>query len=147
MSSNSDEWATPTKWFEDFAKEWGPFDLDPCATAENAKAPRFYTEYVDGLKLPWVADQVFCNPPYSEIAKWVAKAQDEVNLGHCKRVCMLVPARTDTRWFSSAFARASLLLLIKGRLKFGGHKTSAPFPSCVFVFGARIWGPPEVYFL
>ncbi len=86
-SSNSDEWYTPTKFFEECEREvWG-FDLDPCATPENAKAKNFFTIEQDGLLSPWYG-KVFVNPPYSENNKtkrdgktiygWIEKCSMEI---------------------------------------------------------------------
>lgn len=50
-------------------------------------------------------------------------------------VVMLIPARTDTRYFHEfIYHKAREIRFIKGRLKFGDQKNSAPFPSMVVVF-------------
>ena len=61
-SSVSVEWVTPAAVFAQLDAEFGPFDLDPCATAENAKASRFYTAEDDWLSQPWKG-RVFMNSP------------------------------------------------------------------------------------
>lgn len=38
-SSATDEWATPQGEYDLLNREFGPFTLDVCATAENAKCP------------------------------------------------------------------------------------------------------------
>jgi len=77
---------------------------------------------------------VFCNPPYGrELGKWVEKAYNESRKGAC--VVMLIPARTDTRWFHDFILGRAEIRFLRGRLKFGGSKNSAPFPSMVVVFG------------
>ena len=77
---------------------------------------------------------VFCNPPYGkEIGKWVKKGYEE----SCKPetlVVMLLPARTDTKWFHDYCLKGQVEFL-RGRLKFGNSKNSAPFPSMIVVFG------------
>jgi phage N-6-adenine-methyltransferase len=148
FSSDSSEWSTPTDFFDNLNKEWD-FNLDPCATKENAKCDLFYTVKDDGLKLPWYAfpahqtinrewvpGRVFVNPPYGrEVGQWVEKAVAEVQNGNAEVVVMLLPARTDTRWFQDyVLPYASEIDFIRGRLKFGGSKNSAPFPSVVVVF-------------
>lgn len=50
---------------------------------------------------------------------------------------MLLPARTDTRWFHDYIYGKAEVRFIRGRLKFGGSKNSAPFPSMVVIFGGR----------
>lgn len=48
---------------------------------------------------------------------------------------MLIPARTDTRYFHDfIYNKAKDIRFVKGRLKFGGAKDNAPFPSMVVVF-------------
>lgn len=50
-------------------------------------------------------------------------------------VVMLIPARTDTRYFHEfIYHKAREIRFIKGRLKFGNQKNNAPFPSMVVVF-------------
>jgi site-specific DNA-methyltransferase (adenine-specific) len=75
----------------------------------------------------------FVNPPYSEILPWMEKAALEARAG--KTVVLLVPARTDTRWWHEFAMKAKEIRFIRGRLKFGNAKTGAPFPSAVVVFG------------
>jgi hypothetical protein len=57
-SSAKDEQATPQWLVDKHAAEFGSFDLDVAATAENAKAPRYYTRADDGLSLPWRGEVV-----------------------------------------------------------------------------------------
>lgn len=80
--------------------------------------------------------KVFCNPPYGrEIGKWVKKCFEEVRYNGCELAVMLIPARTDTKWFHDyIYEEAYEIRFIKGRLKFGDCKNAAPFPSMVVVF-------------
>lgn len=77
----------------------------------------------------------FCNPPYGrDIYAWVRKCYMEAQKINTI-VVMLIPARTDTRYFHEfIYHKAREIRFIKGRLKFGGQKNSAPFPSMVVVF-------------
>lgn len=52
MTSNTEEWATPIKFFEELNEEF-KFTLDPCATNENAKCNKFYTKEDNGLLKSW----------------------------------------------------------------------------------------------
>lgn len=132
FSSKTDEWSTPQSTFDQLAAEFGPFDLDVCASAANAKCARFYSREDDGLAQPWDALRIWMNPPYgAAIRSWMERAYLEGNAG--KRVVCLVPARTDTRWWHDYAAKGSVRFL-RGRLKFGGSRNSAPFPSAVVVF-------------
>lgn len=131
FSSKSDEWSTPEDFFGKLQVEFGPFELDPCATTENAKCAAFYTKSDNGLIQPWAPRKVFMNPPYSEINLWMAKAFEESRKGAL--VVCLVPSRTDTAWFHD-HAMKGEVRFIRGRLKFGGSKNSAPFPSALVIF-------------
>ena len=72
------------------------------------------------------------NPPYGrEIGQWVKKAYDSALCG--ATVVCLLPARTDTAWWHD-YAEKGEIELLRGRLKFGGHTNSAPFPSAIVVF-------------
>ena len=135
FSSASEEWATPQDLYDAWNAEYR-FDLDVAATPDNAKAPRYYTIADDGLSQPWEGT-VWCNPPYGRgIGKWIQKAYDTSRDGSAT-VVMLIPARTDTRWWHDYVAKAYEIHLVKGRLKFGGSAMNAPFPSCVVVFSAE----------
>lgn len=134
FSSATDLWATPQDFFNELDKEFH-FTLDPCATPENAKCKLYYTKQDNGLIQDWGGETVFCNPPYGkEIGAWVKKCHEEGNRQHTK-VVMLIPARTDTAYFHDyIYHKAKEIRFIRGRLKFGGSKNSAPFPSMVVVF-------------
>ena len=83
---------------------------------------------------------MFCNPPYSEIAKWVEKCYREGTKDNTT-VVMLIPARTDTRYFHNFIIHRSEVRFIEKRIKFGNAKYNAPFPSMIVVFrGARTKG-------
>ena len=54
---------------------------------------------------------------------------------------MLLPARTDTKWFHDYVLRADEIVLLKGRLKFrinGVEQNSAPFSSMLVRFGGSL---------
>jgi site-specific DNA-methyltransferase (adenine-specific) len=128
FTSNTDQWATPQDFFDKLNDEFH-FDLDVCATPENAKCEKYFTKDDDGLSQQWWG-VVYCNPPYGrEIGKWVKKCSEYEG-----ESVMLLPARTDTRWFHDYIYGKSEIRFIRGRLKFGGSKNSAPFPSMVVVF-------------
>lgn len=130
FSSKTNEWSTPQDFFNQLNGEFN-FTLDVAATAENAKCVRYFTKEDDGLAQSWDNEIVFCNPPYGrEIGKWVKKASE----ARGGAVIMLIPARTDTRYFHNYIYNKTEIRLLKGRLKFGDSKHSAPFPSMVVVF-------------
>ena len=133
LSSNSNEWGTPVEFFNELNKEF-QFTLDPCATKDNAKCKKYYTQSDDGLSKDWSREIVFCNPPYGrEIGKWVKKCSEVKN----STVVMLIPARTDTLYFHNYIYNKAEIRFIKGRLKFNGNQKgsgSAPFPSMLVIF-------------
>lgn len=136
-SSKSDEWATPQWLFDELNNEFD-FTLDACATDENHKCTNYYTIEQNGLAKNWGGQRVFCNPPYSEIDKWVEKAFYETKCDNTL-VCLLIPSRTDTRYFHNYIYQRTEIRFVKGRLKFGDGKGSAPFPSMIVIFrGAKI---------
>ena len=134
FSSESCEWATPQDFFDKLNEEFH-FTLDPCADVLNHKCEKYYTKDQDGLRQDWSGETVFCNPPYGrDVRKWVQKCFDEVYSGKCRCAVMLLPARTDTRWFHECIYHRAEIRFVKGRLKFGDQKQPAPFPSMVVIF-------------
>jgi site-specific DNA-methyltransferase (adenine-specific) len=121
MSSNRVDWKTPKAVYESLNKIFN-FDFDPCPTE-----PTF-----DGLKISW-GESNYMNPPYGgEIKKWIKKGYEESLKG--KKVIMLIPSRTDTKYWHDYVMKANELWFIKGRLKFDDTNNSAPFPSVIVVF-------------
>ncbi len=133
FTSNTDIWATPQDFFNKMNDEFH-FELDVCATSENAKCEKYFTEETNGLEQEWTG-VCWMNPPYGRvIGDWMKKAY-ESSLKGATVVC-LVPARTDTKWWHD-YAMKGEIRLIKGRLKFGDSQNSAPFPSAVVIFGEQ----------
>lgn len=135
----TDDWASP-KWVVDqVIAEFGPIDLDPAASEHNAVCDRYYTEEDDGLNQPWDGDLIYTNPPYGRgLLEWVKKALHEYQIGNAKRIVMLMPSRTCTRWFHLLWQKPNVeIRFFKGRLKYGTvpSKAGAPFPSCLVVIG------------
>ena len=132
FSSKTDLWGTPQDLFDKLDAEFH-FDLDVCAMPENAKCEQYYTPEQDGLVQEWTGT-CWCNPPYGrQIGKWVKKASE------CgTTVAMLIPARTDTKWFHDYIYGKAEVRFLRGRLHFvsaGGEvMDAAPFPSMVVVF-------------
>lgn len=120
FSSASDEWTTPEETYRALDAEFG-FKDDPCPLGGN----------VSGLLREW-GSPCFVNPPYSDIGPWMERALLEAQAG--KTVVLLVPSRTCTRWWHDYALKATEIRFIRGRLKFGGAKTGAPFPSAVVIF-------------
>lgn len=125
------------KWLKD---NWYlEFDLDAAASRFNAKAPRYFTEEDDSLNQDWFG-KVWLNPPYGRgIEKWFEKCAEQIQRKEVQSIHVLVPARTDTKWFHElVMPHAYNVYLIKGRLNFE-HETSikgknAPFPSMLILY-------------
>jgi phage N-6-adenine-methyltransferase len=132
-SSQSEEWATPLEFYNTLNREFA-FTLDPCATRHNAKCTAYYTKRNDGLSQDWGSQRVFCDPPYGRmIGNWAQKCLEASRRGAL--VVLLVHSRTDTRWFHDwVYGKADEIRFVRGRLKFGDGKQSAPFPSLVAIF-------------
>ena len=129
--STTSEWPTPQWLFSALDAEFG-FTLDPCSTHDNAKCQSHYTRREDGLRQDWGDAVVFMNPPYGrEIGKWMQKAYESAKRG--ATVVCLIPARTDTAWWHR-YAMKGEIRFYRGRIRFEGGKTGAPFPSAVVVF-------------
>lgn len=133
FSHNSDEWTTPRDLFVTLDAQCH-FTLDAAATKENALCKKYYTKENDGLTKSWENETVFCYPPYSNCYMWVYKACTEARYNNA-RVIMLLPARTDTKWFHDFVLPHGAIQFIRGRLKFGDAKNTAPFPSILVAFG------------
>jgi site-specific DNA-methyltransferase (adenine-specific) len=123
LTSQRQNWKTPKMFYKALDAEFD-FDLDPCPP--NPK--------IDGLSIDWGSCN-FVNPPYNKIILWVKKAYEEWKKG--KTVVLLIPSRTDTRWWHDYVMSATEIRFIKGRLCFDDSKHNAPFPSCLVIFKSQ----------
>lgn len=117
FSHESDDWRTPPDIYYYFINKGF---IDPCP----------YQADFDGLERIYVGQKLFCNPPYSDISTWVdylLKLHDDYNC----HFALLVPSRTDTKWFHELLDRGFPIYFFKGRLHFNDSKAGAPFPSCM----------------
>jgi site-specific DNA-methyltransferase (adenine-specific) len=148
FSRASDEWETPPDVFAALDAEFR-FGLDVAATATNRKTPLYLgpdraDAWTDALVVNWTqaaaGTACFMNPPYSRCRPFIAKAATEARCGTV--IVALVPARTDTHWWHDHVWDAQRhaprtgveVRFLRGRLKFSGMPTGAPFPSVVVVF-------------
>lgn len=124
------------------------FDIDLAATLQNTRCPKFFTKEDNSLIQPWTG-RCWINPPYGrKIGDWIEKAASEYKR-HVRPdgdeyyppnpIVMLLPARTDTKWFAKAVQTATEIRFIIGRVKFEGESAGAPFPSCLV-----IWKRPDI---
>lgn len=133
FTSTTDEWATPQEFFDAWNEKFH-FTLDACANKKNHKCKQYFSPEQNGLKQSWEGETVWCNPPYGRvIEQWVKKCYLEAQTPGTTVVALL-PARTDTRWFHDYIYHKAVIHFVKGRLKFGGSKVNAPFPSMVCIF-------------
>ena len=138
LSSKNMCWCTPQDFFNELNNEFN-FVLDPAATEKSAKCDLYYTPETDGLAQSWNrGGAVFCNPPYGrEISKWVEKAYRE-SLVVKYPIVLLVPARTDTKYFHNYIYEKAEIRFIKGRIHFtdeyGNTSYPSPFPSMVVIY-------------
>ena len=128
FSSLRTDWSTPSQLRAALDSEFH-FTLDPCELGDEGGL--FGRR--DGLLISWAGQRVFCNPPYGPaIPDWLKHGQEAAV------AVFLLPARTDTQWFHEHCLRYSReIRFLRGRLRFGGSKNSAPFPSMVVVYGAH----------
>jgi phage N-6-adenine-methyltransferase len=136
-NGNGREWETPPEIFAPLNAEFG-FTLDPCATAANAKCPRFFTEAENGLEQAWGDARVFMNPPYGrEIYAWTRKARTAASAGAL--VVGLLPASSDLAWWHEDVIGQEIRY-IRGRVRFltnGPYRASGFFASVIVIW--RAW--------
>ena len=122
FKSLSVEWATPAAVYEQLNAEFNfPYDPCPIGGTEDATAPLF---------AQWKGQRVYCNPPYGPGIRPFLELAREADIA-----VFLIPARTDMKWFHElVIPFAKEIRFIKGRLRFGGAKENAPFPSMICVF-------------
>ena len=134
FSSERGNWETPQDFFDKLNEEFR-FTLDVCAEEHTAKCEKYFTKEDNALDKDW-RGTCWMNPPYGRgIGVWLKKAYETAQNG--SMVVCLIPSRTDTKWWHDYVMSAHEIRFVKGRLKFDGHKNSAPFPSAIVVFRTR----------
>lgn len=145
-NGGSGEWATPDNLFRVIDHIFGPFDLDPCASDETAKAPTHFTWKEDGLAKNWNTTGVrpsyvraYMNPPYGKgINLWIEKMISEVADGNIEVGLALLPVRSGSPWWQHLVMQSARdIWLLQGRVIFdlpGGKNLSAPFASALVRF-------------
>lgn len=136
FSSKKQDWETPIDFFNKLDEVF-KFEIDVAASDDNAKCEKYFTEKDDGLDQEWNG-VCWMNPPYGrKQIKWIEKAYNESQNG--ATVVCLIPAKPDTKiWQDVIFKKTIAVCFVKGRLKFGGSKVNAPFPSALVVFSKEI---------
>ena len=140
-----EDWRTPEAVVELLHLLWdGPPDLDPCSGPGSiVQARRRIEPPDDGLAETWPG-RVFVNPPFGELSRWAAKCVEEKRQRGAE-VVLLLPSRTDTRYWHAHVRRAQAICFWRGRLKFLGAPAAAPFPVALAYFGPRPWAFQQVF--
>lgn len=132
--SQTDDWATPKDLWLGLNANY-QFELDAAASSQNHLCSNWFgLDHPDenrrnGLIGKWIG-RTWVNPPYGRgIYDWVEKASKHNDL-----VVMLLPSRTDTKWFHDFVMPNADIQFLKGRLKFGMGISPAPFPSVLVTF-------------
>jgi phage N-6-adenine-methyltransferase len=136
---STDGWGTPPRIWRRLSTAVSGFDLDPASGAENVPiADQRFTIEDDGLAQNWFGD-VWVNPPYSNPTVWIEKAVDEHNQNNTNSIMLLVPARTNTNWFSDNIEQADAICFLDHKVKFQQDGVDAddylPTPVCLIYFG------------
>lgn len=149
----SDLWQTP-KYFFNLLDNKFHFTLDPCTDKNNwLGTNKFYTKKDDGLKQDWKGEQVFVNPPFSQVEDkkirkgWAWKCYNE-GIKENTFVVLILPSRTDTKYFHDYIMKANEIWFCKGRVNFllNGKKpdNGATFPLAIIIFEKFNSGYPVI---
>lgn len=142
FSSKQEDYQTP-KWLYDKLNKIFSFNLDPCTSRDNPLGTKyFFTKQIDGLAQSWDLKSIYINPPYGrDIRKWLSKAYNSLQLNPDQVIVMLLPARTDTKWFHQYIYKQPNVEVrfLKGRLRFENTQSSAPFPSMVVILASPLF--------
>ncbi len=137
-SSDTPEWYTPPHIIDKVIDLFIDIDLDPCSNSmvnPSIPALKHFTKEENGLSKEWYG-KVYMNPPYGrDISHWVDKVIQEYRAGRVTEAILLVPSRTDTKWFGKL--NDYCFCFVRGRLKFSGVKNAAPFPNAVVYMGVN----------
>lgn len=148
-AAGREDWRTPPDVVELVRSLWGgKIGLDPCAPPDpahviakgNMAGPA--GSPADGLAARW-RGTVYVNPPFSGLADWAAKCSAEGKAG--AEVVLLLPARTDTAYWHDHIATAQAVCFWRGRMRFVGAPSSAPFPAALAYWGPRPWDFHRVF--
>lgn len=117
FSSLTDEWGTPMDLFREQDRKFN-FTLDPCGTKLRLLKEDMttWTKEDNGLPRSWAGQRVFVNPPFSEMTTWCQKCFAES--GRAELIVLLIPVRTDTKYFHEFIYHHSELEFLKGRLQY-----------------------------
>jgi hypothetical protein len=130
------DWGTPRALFEGLNREY-LFDLDGAADVGSTLLPDASTPEAP---IPWEGRRVFCNPPWSTIPPFIELAAT------ADLAVLLVPARTNSRWFHRALALGATVRFFEGRPSFTrdgvvgtAHRQNSPV-DCIFLVFQKLRG-------
>lgn len=135
IPTTSDDWETPPEIFNPLNKRY-KFTLDPCCKKETAKCKKFYTKEDDGLWRSWEDQRVWMNPPFSDIPRWVERANhDHMRPARASFIIGLLPAWTNRDWFHDHVYGHARITFLRGRIKFllNGKRFKSPQFGCMLV--------------
>ncbi|MGO2458225.1 phage N-6-adenine-methyltransferase [Vibrio casei] len=115
-----DLWQTPRFVFDYYDRRFG-FQWDLAASKKN-KLCEYYSDDAFSDCTHGFDGGVWCNPPFSEIPRWVDLCYD-ISIKSKVPVVLLLPADTSVRWFKRAFTLCTECHLISGRLSFINAET------------------------
>lgn len=141
FESTKQTWETPKILFDKLNKEFN-FEWDLAASKENALCEKYFDKENNALEQRWKGT-CWLNPPYGDksnkMVDWIKKAYDECQINPHLKVVMLIPARTNTKWFHEYCMKAAEIRFICGRPKFGDAKYGLPQPLCLVIFQQTIF--------
>ena len=132
-ASGKTDYGTPKKEYGHYDAMFG-FDLDVCATAENAKCDKYFTPEDNALEQTWTG-VCWMNPPYGkDLPKWLEKAYKETRKPRCT-VVAFIPASTETKWWHEwVVGKADKVIYHKGRVQFDGAEWPAKYANVAVVY-------------
>jgi hypothetical protein len=152
-------WATPPDFFK-WLDDQFHFDIDVCASKENAKCRMFITEHDDSFRTPWFQDlrndpyprlllSAFCNPGFQSPLQWHQRAFQQCNLDgreygmpmkHVRFACVLGVQWASQEWARFAFEKTLMIINLSPRIQYiappGVKQSSNNYESCVFVYSS-----------
>lgn len=134
FESAKQDWETPSNLFNRI-NDIFHFTIDLAATENNTKCKKFISE--DSLSIPWKGIG-WLNPPYggevlNRLSNWVEKAFKD-SKEFQSTIVMLLPARTNTKWWHKFCMKSYEIMFIEGRPKFGEAFYGLPQPLALVVF-------------
>ena len=139
IGGGNDKWGTPQDLFDEIRAKWFTgIVFDPCPNYDRIlNGTNFFAQDLkfDGLTCEWGWGEIFINPPFSNIAPWVQKSFE---VCHKRKIVMLLPARTDQKWFYD-FGKYAETVFIRNRVNYvdvnSNKKSCASFASMLMLFG------------